>query len=83
LAVVQAARNFAIASSRVAAVPLVTPGVAGTIMIDQNQRMSGGVPALFVDAAHDLVIGEHVIVFVFPRAGRAGGGRALEDQRCH
>jgi hypothetical protein len=40
-----AARNFAIASSRVAAVPLVTPGAAGQIeVIDQNQRNSGGVP---------------------------------------
>jgi hypothetical protein len=40
-----AARNFAIASSRVAAVPFVTPGVAGVMKTDQNQRMSGGVLA--------------------------------------
>jgi hypothetical protein len=38
-----AARNVAIASSRVAAVPLVTPGVAGQIEVtDQNDRNSGG-----------------------------------------
>jgi hypothetical protein len=39
-------RNFAIASLRVAAVLFGRPGVAGTIAVtDQNQRMSGGVPA--------------------------------------
>jgi hypothetical protein len=39
----QAVRNFAIASSRVAACPFVTLGIAGTIaVIDQNQRSSGG-----------------------------------------
>jgi hypothetical protein len=44
----QAARNFAIASSRVAAVPFVTPGVAGTIdVIDHPHRSSGGPFAVF------------------------------------
>jgi hypothetical protein len=39
-------RNLAIASSRVAAVPFVTPFVAGTMAVtDQNHRMSGGVLA--------------------------------------
>jgi hypothetical protein len=39
-----AARNFAIASTRVAAVPFVTPRVAGTVALtDQTHRKSGGV----------------------------------------
>jgi hypothetical protein len=38
-----ASRNLAFASSSVAAVPFVTPGVAGTIAAtDQTHRMSGG-----------------------------------------
>ena len=46
LAFSHATRNLAIASSRVAAVPFVTPGVAGQIEVtDQNQRNSGAVPA--------------------------------------
>jgi hypothetical protein len=42
MAFIHASRNFAIASSRVAALPFVTPGVAGTIdVIDQRHRNSG------------------------------------------
>jgi hypothetical protein len=41
-----------LASSSVAACPFVTPGVAGTNeVIDQNQRNSGGVLAEARDAA--------------------------------
>jgi hypothetical protein len=37
------ARNLAIASTRVAAAPFVTPGVPGTmVMIDHRHRNSGG-----------------------------------------
>src|SRR6266480_5996368 len=35
---------------------------------------------IFVDAADRLAIGENVIILVFPLAGRARGGRSLEDE---
>jgi hypothetical protein len=40
----QAARNFAFAASSVGAWPFVTPFLAGTMAVtDQNHRSSGGV----------------------------------------
>jgi hypothetical protein len=36
-----------------------------------------------VDATHRLAIGEHVVVFVLPLAGRARELGALEDELCH
>src|SRR5262249_28073954 len=36
--------------------------------------------AAVIDAADDFALGEHVVVFVLPLAGRARGGCGIEDQ---
>jgi hypothetical protein len=77
-----AVQNLAIACSRVAAVPFVTPRVAG------NDRGDGPYPShvwrraevpVFIDAPDDFAVGEPVIVFVLPLAGGARGVGAFEE----
>jgi hypothetical protein len=49
-------------------------------VIDQNQRSS----RVLVDAPDDDAVSEYIVITVAQLAGRARGGRALEDERrCH
>jgi hypothetical protein len=79
LAFSHAARNFAIACSRVEALPFVTPGVAGVTIRYQPQRSSGRARGV-ENATDHLAVSDDVIVVVFPLAVGAGGGGAFEGE---